>query len=420
MFKLPEHPQFAAHPKVLKIYSQRMQSIEPEAGQTIRWATAEALAFASLLMDGIHVRLSGQDVERGTFNQRHAVLYDQELSILGNEVAYKPWTSLQKLDDVLQAVRSNLQERALVVNQSALPAEAREAIQIVPEQNETDEMDEEIYAGPYSFHVDKEKNTRDLRDKNATNNYSSKEHQVSHSIVKDCDLLSASREALNDIEVSKIENKVELIRKSMMVRKQQRIDARRALRWCGPKEMNGASHVTHSGNVEMEICNSPLSEEALIGFEHGYSLFSPDIMAVFEHQFGDFSNCAQTMIDTFIANGEEKWARSSGMVILCPHGYEGQGPDHSSGRMERFLQLCNESHEIVHSADILDEHVSLERTALASANMHVLNMTSPAQYFHALRRQMLLPLRKPLVIFTPKYLLVCICIYFYEKSLNHR
>lgn len=203
----------------------RREAIEEGAG--INWAFGEALAFGSLLKENMAVRLSGQDCRRGTFSQRHAVLYDPET-----------------------------RERYTPLN-----------------------------------------------------------------------------------------------------------------------------HIADGQTQKLWVYNSHLSEFAVLGFEYGYSLVATDALVLWEAQFGDFSNGAQVIIDQFIASSESKWQRPSHLVLLLPHGYEGQGPEHSSARMERFLQLC------------------------AEQNMQVCNLTTPAQYFHALRRQMHQDYRKPLVIMTPKSLL---------------
>ena len=222
LVKFPE--KFNIHKTLARILKQKRKMIEDGAG--IDWATAEALAFGSLLQEGFGIRLSGQDSRRGTFSQRHAVFIDQE-----TEQTYTP---LRHLDD----------------------AEAT-----------------------------------------------------------------------------------------------------------------------------FEVHDSNLSEFAVMGFEYGYSLANPKFLVMWEGQFGDFANGAQITIDQFISSGERKWLRMCGLVLLLPHGYEGQGPEHSSARLERFLQLC------------------------AQDNMQVANCTTPANYFHILRRQMRRNFRKPLILMTPKSLL---------------
>jgi 2-oxoglutarate dehydrogenase E1 component len=223
--KITAVPQgFNVHRTIHRFLENRRHAIESGAG--IDWATGEALAFCTLLLEGHRVRLSGQDSERGTFSQRHSVLYDQE-----TEARYVPFNQL------------------------------------------------------------------------------------------------------------------------------------------------GDSQARY------EVVNSMLSEEAVLGFEYGYSLAEPDTLTLWEAQFGDFANGAQVVFDQFISSGERKWLRMSGLVCLLPHGYEGQGPEHSSARLERFLQLCAED------------------------NMQVANCTTPANYFHALRRQLRREIRKPLILMTPKSLL---------------
>src|SRR5579863_9890239 len=215
---------FHLHRTLNRFIDSRRKAIE--TGVSIDWATAEALAFCSLLLDGHKVRLSGQDSERGTFSQRHSVLTDQE-----TESRYTPFNHLA------------------------------------------------------------------------------------------------------------------------------------------------------DGLARYEVINSMLSEEAVLGFEYGYSLAEPNALTLWEAQFGDFANGAQVIFDQFVSSGERKWLRMSGLVCLLPHGYEGQGPEHSSARLERFLQMCAED------------------------NMQVASCTTPANYFHILRRQLKRDFRKPLILMTPKSLL---------------
>lgn len=232
---------FEIHRNLKRILNNRKNSVE--SGSGIDWATGEALAYGSLALEGYHVRVSGQDVERGTFSQRHAVLHDQK-----SDSCYVPLAHLSK------------------------------------------------------------------------------------------------------------------------------------------------------DQGDFVISNSPLSEYGVMGFEYGYSLTSPDALVQWEAQFGDFANTSQVIIDQFIASGESKWKQRSGIVLSLPHGYDGQGPEHSSGRIERYLQLCNED------LRIFPDEEKLERQH-QDCNMQVAYPTTPANIFHLLRRQMHRQFRKPLILFVSKALL---------------
>ncbi|XP_049695010.1 2-oxoglutarate dehydrogenase complex component E1 [Helicoverpa armigera] len=147
-----------------------------------------------------------------------------------------------------------------------------------------------------------------------------------------------------------------------------------------------------------ELHNSSLSEFGILGFEMGYSYSSPKVLSIWEAQYGDFADTAQPMFDTFIANGESKWVSQSGIVVQLPHGIDGAGPEHSSGRIERYLQMCDDDEDII--PDLDDKSLILKQ--LRACNWIVCNVTTPANYFHMIRRQIAMPFRKPLIIMTPK------------------
>ena len=240
---LPE--TFSPHRMVGKIFAARNEMIN--SGKGIDWALAEQLAWGTLLLEGNHVRISGQDVERGTFSHRHCVIHDQKK--FGEK--FSPLKNLKTIDP---------------------------------------------------------------------------------------------------------------------------------------------------SSAAFNACNSSLSEFAVLGFELGYSLENPASLIMWEAQFGDFANTAQCMIDQFISSGEQKWLRQSGLCMLLPHGYEGQGPEHSSARLERFLQMCDDDE---------DEFPAIlgRQSRVQAANWQIVNVTTPANYFHVLRRQVWRDFRKPMVVMSPKSLL---------------
>jgi len=240
----PNAADFQIHRGLQRVLNSRLDMVER---RTVDWALAEAMAFGSLLKEGVHVRLSGQDVERGTFSHRHHVMHHQKVDM----ATYCP---LQYL---------------------------------YPDQ------------------------------------------------------------------------------------------------------------------AQYSVCNSSLSEFGVLGFELGFSLTNPNALVCWEAQFGDFCNGAQVIIDQFIASGQSKWVRQSGLTLLLPHGMEGMGPEHSSARLERFLQLCADDPE--YFPPFAADQFSIRQ--LHDCNMIVANCTMPSNYFHILRRQILLPFRKPLIVMSPKSLL---------------
>lgn len=268
----PNAAEFVIHKGIERILKARMEMVE---ARQIDWALGEAMAFGSLLKEGIHVRLSGQDVERGTFSHRHHVLHHQNV----DKATYRPLSYLYpgNLNRIICSITAN-------------------------------------------------------------NSYIHK------------------------------------------------------LFFC--------LNIFLSDQAPYTVCNSSLSEYGVLGFEVGYSVTNPNALVMWEAQFGDFNNTAQCIIDQFISSGQAKWVRQSGIVLLQPHGLEGMGPEHSSARLERFLQM---------SADDPDyfppECEEFAVRQLHDINWIVANCTTPANLFHILRRQIALPFRKPLILMTPKSLL---------------
>ncbi|XP_036183052.1 2-oxoglutarate dehydrogenase, mitochondrial isoform X1 [Myotis myotis] len=235
---------FTIHGGLSRILKTRGELVK---NRTVDWALAEYMAFGSLLKEGIHIRLSGQDVERGTFSHRHHVLHDQ-----------------------------NVDKKTCIPMNHLWPNQA-----------------------PYT------------------------------------------------------------------------------------------------------VCNSSLSEYGVLGFELGFAMASPNALVLWEAQFGDFHNTAQCIIDQFICPGQAKWVRQNGIVLLLPHGMEGMGPEHSSARPERFLQMCNDDPDVL--PNLQEDNFDISQ--LYDCNWVVVNCSTPGNFFHVLRRQILLPFRKPLIVFTPKSLL---------------
>lgn len=160
-------------------------------------------------------------------------------------------------------------------------------------------------------------------------------------------------------------------------------------------------NATPQGKIRSFIAaNSHLSEFGVLGYELGYSMTNPNSLVLWEAQFGDFANGAQVIIDQFISSGEAKWNVKSGLVMLLPHGYDGQGPEHSSCRVERYLQLCSQDESIPGDGKTYDN-----KDILKQINMQVVNCSTAANYFHLLRTQMRMPFRKPLIVVAPKKLL---------------
>jgi len=238
---------FNIHPRIKKIWAEKADMFEGK--REIDWGTAEQLAFGTLLREGVHVRMSGQDVERGTFSHRHAVLHEQKNADVKNRPTYMPLTHIE------------------------------------------------------------------------------------------------------------------------------------------------------GAKAEFVIHNSNLSEYGVCGFELGYSLENPNSLVLWEAQFGDFANGAQIIFDQFLSSCESKWLRQCGLVVLMPHGYEGGGPEHSSCRMERFLQMTDDD------PSVIPEQNAHTQIQIQRCNWQFLNCSTPANYFHALRRQVKRNFRKPLLVASPKSLL---------------
>uniref|UniRef100_K3WND9 2-oxoglutarate dehydrogenase, mitochondrial n=1 Tax=Globisporangium ultimum (strain ATCC 200006 / CBS 805.95 / DAOM BR144) TaxID=431595 RepID=K3WND9_GLOUD len=260
--KITDIPEgFQLNRQLERIISAKKATIDTAEG--IDWGTAEALAWGTLLLEGNHVRISGQDVERGTFSHRHAVLHDQQTND-----EYVPLNNLAK---------------------KTLPS--------------------------------------------------------------------------------------------------------------APLEYKSGDDSISETQAEFVASNSSLSEFGVLGFELGYSLENPNALVMWEAQFGDFANGAQIMIDQFLSAGEDKWMRQSGLVMLLPHGYEGQGAEHSSCRVERYLQSTDDDPDVV---PLMDEE---NRMQIQHTNWQVVYCSTPAQYFHVLRRQIHRDFRKPLISVQPKHLL---------------
>ena len=305
--KISSYPEeLKIHKTLKRIISNRKSAIE--AGESIDWATAESLAFGSLLNEGYPVRLVGQDSIRGTFSQRHSAIVDQE-----TEERYIPLNNISDKQARYEGIDSFLSEAA-------------------------------ILGYEYGYSLD----------------------YPGALVLWEAQFGDFANGAQVQIDQFIAPGEAKWLRMSGLV-----------LLLPHGYEGQGPEHSSARIERYLQLC----AEAAILGYEYGYSLDYPGALVLWEAQFGDFANGAQVQIDQFIAPGEAKWLRMSGLVLLLPHGYEGQGPEHSSARIERYLQLC------------------------AEENMIVANCTTPANYFHILRRQLLRDFRKPLIMFTPKSLL---------------
>jgi 2-oxoglutarate dehydrogenase complex dehydrogenase (E1) component-like enzyme len=302
MCKIP--PTFVPHRQIAKVYEQRRKMIE--TGEGVDWATAEALAFGTLLAEGNHVRLSGQDVERGTFSHRHAVIHDQNTG-----ERYCP------LDHVYEGQK----EEFFTVSNSSL--------------SEFGVLGFELGRGMCAV---------------------------------PCDVPFAVPFARCIVLCKRFE--------------------------CG-RGWDFALFMCALSFLLCAIGSHPSRRRRT----PRYSMESPNSLVMWEAQFGDFANGAQVIIDQFISSGEAKWLRQSGLVMMLPHGYDGQGPEHSSARLERYLQASDDDPFTMPPME--KEH----RMQIQQCNWQVCNITTPANYFHLLRRQIHRDFRKPLVIMSPKNLL---------------
>ncbi|MGB7111959.1 MAG: thiamine pyrophosphate-dependent enzyme, partial [Mycobacterium sp.] len=321
---LPEG--FAAHPRVIPVLEKRR---EMAYEGKIDWAFGELLALGSLVAEGKLIRLSGQDTRRGTFSQRHSVVIDRQT---GEE-----FTPLQLLT-VDKALLARIGDAFLDVPEGFC---SHPRVQPVLEKRR-----EMAYEGKIDWAFG--------------------ELLALGSLVAEGKLIRLSGQDT---------------RRGTFSQRHSVIIDRHTGEEFTPLQLLTTDRDGNPTGGKFMVFDSPLSEYAAVGFEYGYTVGNPDALVLWEGQFGDFVNGAQSIIDEFISSGEAKWGQLSSVVLLLPHGHEGQGPDHTSGRIERFLQLW------------------------AEGSMTIAVPSTPANYFHLLRRHALDGVQRPLIVFTPKSML---------------